>query len=38
MKNSSPFLLNLAKTVTEYTNNEDGVAKYLENHIIKDLN
>lgn len=38
MKNSSPFLLNIAKKVTEYTNNEDGVAKYLEKHIIKDLN
>ena len=34
MKNSSPFLLNIAKNVTEYTNNEDGVAKYILDHII----
>ena len=37
MKNSSPCLLKIAKTVTEYTNNEDGVAKHLIKYIIKDL-
>lgn len=35
MKNSSPCLLKIAKNVTEYTNNEDGVARYLLEHIIK---
>ena len=35
MKNASNFLLNIAKHHTEYTNNEDGVAKYIEKFILK---
>ena len=35
MKNASNFLLNIAKYHTEYTNNEDGVAKYIEKFILK---
>ena len=36
MKNSSKMLLDLSKFVTEFTNNEDGVAKYIEKHILKE--
>ena len=37
MKNSSPALLSYAKTVTDFTNNEDGVIRYIKDYIIKDL-
>ena len=36
MKNSSTALLNIAKEVTEFTNNEDGVAKYIQKYILKE--
>lgn len=38
MKNSSDFLLKIAKNVTDYTNNEDGVARYILDYILKSHN
>ncbi len=36
MKNASRELKEIAKHITEYTNDEDGVAKYIEKYILKE--
>ncbi|MCX7949493.1 MAG: Cof-type HAD-IIB family hydrolase [Treponemataceae bacterium] len=35
MKNSQPAILELAPYVTEFTNEEDGVARFLEKHLLR---
>ena len=34
MKNASENLKKIAKYTTEYTNDEDGVAKFIEKYIL----
>ena len=36
MKNSCSDILRIAKYITDYTNDEDGVAKFIEQNILNN--
>lgn len=38
MKNSSDFIKKNAKFITEYSNNEEGVARFLEKYVLNSIN